>query len=274
MKSFKYIFSVCVIIMIVSCTKELDVDYKTIEPFYIIQGQITDQPAKVLLTKSRNVNEKDAGTGVAEAVMELSDDLGKSEILEYREDGYYHSPSGWSGETGRTYTLKAKIAGKEYSATSVMKPAVTLDSVDFMWVSSAGMKMLLMKCSHTYPKGDDLSHIYINVTKNGKFYRTHTEKQINPDKLNSAALLGCTTEKVMQEDEPEKQDAILHEGDKMHIELWAIDKNVFDYFFSLRSSQQNASNPLSNFSNGVTGYFSAHHASSIDLTFSFKDIKE
>ena len=274
MKNLTYIIIIAATLLAVSCTKELDIDYNNITPFYVVQGEITNKPAKALLTMSRNMDDAQKAVGIGAAEMVLSDDLGKSETLVFGSDGYYHAPSGWTGETGRTYTLKVRLNGKEYTASSTMRPAVTLDSVHFVWLSSAGMKMMLMKCMHTFPKGEDLSYTYLTFTKNGNFYRNHTDKQINPDNTKGQVLVGCTTEKVMEENDPEKQDVILHEGDKVHCELWSIDKNVHQYFTSLKSSQQNASTPITNFSAGITGYFSAHHVSEVDLEFHLKDVKE
>ena len=260
-----------------SCTKEIDIDYKDIEPIYVIQGEITDNPARVLLTRSRNVDDPVKATGVndAEQVM-LTDDQGRQEQLVFGNDGYYHSPSGWKGETGHTYTLKVTIKGTQYVASSTMKPAVPLDSIGYVWLATAGMKMLIMQCHHTFPASDELAYTYVTVTKNGNFYRNHTDKQINPNEKHGITLVGCTTEKVMDEDDPEKQDVILHEGDKVHCELWSIDENMYNYFVTLKASQQNASVPVSNFTpraTTVTGYFSAHHASTQDLTFSRSLIK-
>ena len=261
--------------LLTACTKDLDIDYNEIDPIYVIEGQITDSPARVLLTKTRNMNDSVHSKGIDAGRMVLSDDLGRYETLVFGDDGYYHSPSGWCGEDGRTYTLTATIDGKEYKSSSTMRPKVTLDSISLFWATSSGMKMLLMKYMFTYPKSDEPSYTYFFVTKNGNFYRSNPTKQINLDVRQSSAMVGCTTEKVMEENEPEKQDVILHEGDKLHCELWTIDRGVYDYFFSIKTSQQNASNPISDFApSGVLGYFSAHHTSSIDFTFSVKDIHE
>ena len=281
-----------------SCTKELDIDYRQVEPIYILQADITDSPAKAQLTQSRDMSDPNKPAGIGTAQIVLRDDQGRSEELVFGSDGYYRSPSGWVGETGRTYTLTATIDGKQYAATSTMRPAATLDSIGYIWLSTSGMKMLIMQCYHTYPEGVNQNYTYVTATKNGDFFRNQAAKQFNPQERNAIALLGCTTEKVMDEDEPDKQDVILHDGDKVHVELWTIDLPVYDYFSSLRSSQQNASQPLTNFTEvpanaitasatsasssaagaavpaQLTGYFSAHHTSAIDLTFYRSQIKE
>ena len=274
MRNTYYILLCVATVILASCQKDLDIDYNDIEPFYVIQGEITDSPAKVLLTKTRNVDDGNKGKGLGDAEIVLKDDMGKSETLRFESDGYYHSPSGWKGETGRTYTLNVKLDGKEYRASSTMMPEVKLDSIQFVWLSSAGMKMLLLKYFNTFPKGEEQKYTYFLVKEHGNFYRNYTTKQVNSMFLHGANLVGCTTQQVMEEDEPEKQDAILHEGDKVHCELWSIDETMYNYFTTLENGQQNATNPISNFNSGVSGYFSAHHANVIDLTFSMKNIIE
>ena len=274
MRKIYYIFILSVFAFWTSCQKDLDIDYTDIEPVYVIQGHISDEPAQVLLTKTRNMNDGNKGKGVNDAEIELSDDKGKSENLVFGADGYYHSPSGWTGETGRTYTLKVKINGKEYKASSTMTTAVALDSIKFAFLSTAGIDMVMLKYFTTYPKEGDLSFTHFFVTKNGEPYRTHTGKQINPQYIKGEAMVGCTTKQVMEEYDPEKQDAIIHEGDKIHCELWTIDSPVYDYLHSISTSQSNATNPLTNFTNGVTGYFSAHHTRTIDFVFNKKMLPE
>jgi hypothetical protein len=59
--------------------------------------------------------------------------------------------------------------------------------------------------------------------------------------------------------------SILHDGDQLTVDMYCVDKNIYDYFFSLflvtgNNGFQSASpaNPNTNISNGALGYFSAH----------------
>ncbi|MNY17369.1 hypothetical protein D3C86_1506870 [compost metagenome] len=54
-------------------------------------------------------------------------------------------------------------------------------------------------------------------------------------------------------------------GDKVEIEMQCIDKNIFNYWYTLSQQSQNGpgggtipGNPPSNISNNALGYFSAH----------------
>ena len=274
MNKLLYLFIAAGAVILFSCKKELDIDYGESGPYYVIQGDITDEPAKVIITKTRNVNDSVKGKSLPGAEVVISDDNGKSEHLAYGSDGYYRSPSGWKGETGRTYTMKVKIDGKEFAASSTMREAVNLDSIKFIWMSSAGMKMMLLKYWSSFPKTSELSFTHARMYKNGKFYRSNMGKQISKERLTSEAMLGCTTEKKMDENDPEDADVILFDNDKIHLELWTIDANVYNYFFSLQVGRNNATNPLTNLSGGAVGYFSAHHVCTIDTVFMRKDVKD
>lgn len=260
-------------LLMASCQKDYELDYRPVEPFCIIEGSISDSPAEVLITYSREMTDSVHPRGIDGAEVRLSDDAGRQELLVYGADGRYHSPSNWVGETGRTYTLDVRLGEKLYSARSTMMPAASLDSIRFCWVESAGMKMMLLKCSSTLPE-EGPSYTHTTVTRNGRFYRKHTFKQINLRNTLAEALIGCTTERKMEEDDPDDRDAILYEGDSMRVELWTIDRPVFDYLFSVKAGKQNACNPLPYFSGGAFGYFSAHHTSAIDTVFHFDEVQD
>ena len=261
-------------ILLSSCTKDLDIDYENIEPIYVIEGDITDEPAKVKITQTRNMNDSVKGQGLPGAEVVLSDDSGKIEKLVYGNDGYYRSPSGWRGETFRKYTLNVKIGGKEFSATSTMQAPVSLESTKFIWMSAAGIRMMLLKFNIAYPEvTEGLSFTHFRLYKNGQFYRSETGKQMALSVKSGNGLLGCTTEKKMDEDKPEDADAILHDNDKVHFEVWTVDSNVYDYFFSLKVGKKDTTNPISNITGGALGYFSAHHVCSVDKVFFRKDVE-
>jgi hypothetical protein len=57
----------------------------------------------------------------------------------------------------------------------------------------------------------------------------------------------------------------LQSGDTLEVKMYCVDKNIYNYFFSLGQITGNNSfnsaspaNPNSNLSNGALGYFSAH----------------
>ncbi|MCF0197635.1 MAG: DUF4249 family protein, partial [Bacteroidaceae bacterium] len=246
-----------------------------------VQGDVTDREAKVIITRSRSMSDSVRCKGLDGAVVRLSDDQGRSEQLVYGTDGYYRSPSGWKGETGRTYSLNVRMDGNEYSATSYMMPPVSLDSIYFIWMETSGMRMLLLKCHYTYAQGrvadslrrGQLYNTQCYVSRNGRFYRGQAGRQLNPALFHTAQMVGCMPEKMMEEDDPDNRESILYEGDRMHIEVWSVDRPSYDYFFSIKTGKQNASNPITNIKGGAQGYFSAHHVCALDTVFRKAEIR-
>ncbi|MCF0196028.1 MAG: DUF4249 family protein [Bacteroidaceae bacterium] len=280
--TLRYSLLCCLLLLLaVSCKEELDMDFHEVTPFYVVQGDVTNQETKVLITRSRSMNDSVKCKGLPGAEVRVSDDKGRSELLVYGQDGYYRSPSGWKGETGRTYRLNVKMDGNEYSATSFMMPPVSLDSIYFVWMETAGMRMLILKCFQSYAQGREadsirqgqLYHTHTYVTRNGRFYRGQSGRQLNPNLFNTSVFVGCMPEKMKEEDDPDNRESILYEGDKMHIEVWSLDTRAYDYFFSIKTGKQNASNPLTNIVGGAQGYFSAHHVTAMDTVFSFNEIR-
>ncbi|MCF0204263.1 MAG: hypothetical protein HUK12_03015, partial [Muribaculaceae bacterium] len=64
MKNLTYIIIIAATLLAVSCTRELDIDYNNITPFYVVQGEITNKPAKALLTMSRNMDDAQKAVGI------------------------------------------------------------------------------------------------------------------------------------------------------------------------------------------------------------------
>lgn len=272
----RLLYFIVSLLLLVSCQKDLDIDYHTVAPFYVVQAELTDSVAQVLITSSRPMNDSVQGKGldVAESIVLTDETTEQSEQFVFGPDGYYRGANQLKGETGHTYRMEVTIDGKTHVAHSTMRPTISLDSIRFQWLSTSGMKMLVLKYYHTFPQDSLLSYSHCRMTRNGQFYRSHTRKQSNPLYLQAAAMLGCTTEKKMEKDDPDDREAVLYENDQIRVELWTIDRPAFDFFFSLHAGQSNASNPISNFSGGIGGYFSAHHVCAIDTTFHFSDIHE
>lgn len=275
------LFFILCSLFLVSCSEEIELDYRDVEPFYVIQGDVTDTETKVLITRSRQMSDSVRGKGLDVAEVRISDDLGRSERLVFAADGYYRSPSGWTGETGRTYRMDVKMDGKEYTATSFMMPRVTLDSVYFVWLETAGMRMCLLKYHYTYPNDSTSNAIrqgrlfstQCYMTRNGRFYRNNSDRQVNPARFHNEKLIGCMPETMMEEDDPDDRESILYENDRIHLDLWSVDESVSEYFSSMKAGKSNASNPISNISGGVQGYFSAHNVCSIDTVFRKSEIR-
>lgn len=100
-------------------------------PPIMIEGRLTNGigPHYVRITKPVSISSKNPAY-VSNAYVTISDDRGNSEMLAYKENGYYTTNTLMGFNDGRTYTLSVVADGKTYTATSVMpETSLPIDSL-------------------------------------------------------------------------------------------------------------------------------------------------
>jgi len=156
------------------------------------------------------------------------------------------------GVPGRTYMLTVAVSGKTYIATSTIPSPVNIDS----------LKVALMTFGRNSAK---VVNVYFQDPPNQKNYYRFVEYHnsvlvknifIYDDRIQDGNQIMTTLF--------DKEDT-LRTGDHADVYLQCVDKGAYDYFRTMRlatgaGSSQAASpaNPVSNFSNGALGYFSAY----------------
>jgi hypothetical protein len=67
---------------------------------------------------------------------------------------------------------------------------------------------------------------------------------------------------------------VLHDGDRLHIEIRAIDQRAYDYLYSMQIMDNTGTNPIPNFTGGCLGYFSAYSHITYDCVYHDADVEE
>jgi hypothetical protein len=75
-----------------------------------------------------------------------------------------------------------------------------------------------------------------------------------------------------REDSDDKD--MLREGDRLHLELRAIDQRTYDYLYSMQIMDNTGTNPIQNFTGGCLGYFSAYSEVTYDCIYHVADVEE
>lgn len=256
MKKLIFFAALCAI---TACEKEIDIDLNSADRKLVIQGEISNEvgPYTVSLTKTVNFSDRNDFPLVSGAVVTISDNTGFSETLVESSRGYYET-SQVKGIVGRTYTLSVEVEGKKYLATSTIPEPVKLDSIDIK-VSDI-----------SFPgQGNDTSYtiipMYTDPVGLGNSYRFIQSKNDTIDK--SVILFNDNVNNGLRNKRPIlSRDFDLKKGYRYTLEMRCIDKNIYDYFYSLNQSSGNGpgggttpSNPVTNISNGALGFFSAHY---------------
>lgn len=125
-----------------SCIKKVDVETRNVAPILVVEGAITTDtvPYTVKLTYSgplastENVPDQYLEKN---ATVTISDDLGNSTTLTYRDQGLYETTDPtYVGKVGRTYQITVLLKnGKKYvSIPEKIKPAVPVSQINTQFV--------------------------------------------------------------------------------------------------------------------------------------------
>jgi hypothetical protein len=248
--------SVFILLMIsllsISCEKVVSIDLNSAAPRIVIEGSITDQPGPYFVKLSQTVNFDQTNNfpPVIGAIVVLTDNLGNTDSLTEVVPGTYKT-SGIQGIPGRTYTLTVSAGGSKYTAVSAMPPAVDIDSLSVQRQVFGREQRKYISVQFRDSANVKNYYRFLEV-KNGieqKFTFLFDDRLQDGGTVTSSLLAGEDT---------------LNTGDNVLVLLQCIDKNVFDYFRTIRQATGNGgpqsaspANPLSNFTNGALGYFNA-----------------
>lgn len=235
-----------------SCQKVIDIDLNEKEPKIVIEGGISDQPGPHVIRISQTVNfdESNEFPPVTGAYLILRDDAGNSETLNETAPGEYVASS-LQGIPGRTYTLEATVNGATYTSVSYLPAAVPIDSLtieESFW----GIRQV-----NIYLKDPAETENYYRIVqeKNRKMVK---DILVMSDELQNGSHLSTPLFINNIEDS-------LRRGDTIMVQLQSIDRAAYDYFRTLMMLTTQAgppsdapANPITGFSNGALGYFSAY----------------
>lgn len=245
-------------LLLSSCEQVIELDYKENQSQIVIEGNITNEPGPyfVKITKSLALENTADYPTVDDAIVQIEDDAGTSEILSPLGSGRYVTSS-IQGVEGKTYTLTVEAENQVYTAISTMPSAVPLDfiQVDEAIVFGESEFNLIPKYLDPVEKGNKYQFI---LTVNDTLVSQHFVQ--NDDVENGLE----NTRKLEIDDNL----LVLKSDDDVAISMYCIDAGVSTYFTALALMADSGpgggvtpNNPPSNISNGALGIFSAHSVS-------------
>ncbi len=246
-----YLFAFSVMMLFASCEKIISLDLKTAEPVVVIEGYVTDQDEvqTVKISKTYSFAEPNKLNGVSGAQVILTNGNTSIPFVE-TAPGIYQSVL-FAGLPGEKYTLEVVFEGKTYTASSAMPQKVPIESLTYKKLSFFGSEKTYPVITYQDPAGTQNQYHYV-VTLNNieiKFNSVEEDRFNDGNKVENIIFYALDD---------------LKSGDQIDIEFQTIDRNVFKYFFALSQINGNGgppvapSNPVSNFTNGALGVFSAY----------------
>jgi hypothetical protein len=252
---YGYIIAAIIVLATASCKKVIDLKLNNASAQIVIEANITDQdgPQYVTITKSVPFTATDNFPTVTGAAITLNDGAGGQFQFKEVHPGLYILYPFHGAIYGRTYTLMVKIGDTTYTAQSTMPIAsVPLDSITDK--PNVVGKSDLRTITVNYQDPPNISNqylfiLFVNSSEAGTIF-------INNDSFTNGRYV---KEDLFQ------NDIDVHPGDTASVNMECIDKNIYQYWYTLSQQQDNGpggeitpSNPPSNFNNDALGYFSAH----------------
>jgi hypothetical protein len=253
MKRFKFcITAAFAILTSISCTKVIDLNLGDVAGKLVIEGNLTNISGTQIIKLSQNVafTNTNVYPPVTGASVVVKDSKGNSfNFIEGPPGTYAATPVG--GRPGTTYTMTVITNGKTYTASSQMPVFISLDSITSKPNEFNNGSNRREITAHYADRAGIANQYRFVLSVNGAQVK-------GVFAFNDAFSDG----KLINVDLVEG-DIDIFPGDVVTVEMQCIDAGIYNYWFTLL--QENSpgggfapSNPPTNITPAVLGYFSAH----------------
>ncbi|HMG83170.1 MAG TPA: DUF4249 domain-containing protein [Ferruginibacter sp.] len=245
--------------MLNACTKVIVLKLNNASPLYVIEGTITDSlgTAQVLISQTKDFYASNTFVGVPGAVVTITNDSGVVTNLTATDSGVYTAPL-LIGQQNHSYTLNVAIGTQTFKAISTMPVKVPFDSLFITSTPGFGSAVKVANVQYNDPPGKGNSYFFVEYI-NGRHQQALFEE--NDDYTDGNKVISQLT--VFGGNDSISTQKI-KTGDIVKVDMQCIDKNVYEYWFSLDQSSTGSSqsaapaNPVTNMQGGALGYFSAN----------------
>jgi hypothetical protein len=250
--------------LLVSCEKEINVDYRSVEPIYVVEASVSTDGMTARISQTQNMDNNNTKSDVVDAKIVVTGSDGSETRLYHSRNGFYQSSA--KGKVGVTYQIDVEVDDQHFTSTSTMQRMPKINRFHFIWKKIMSERFLVGELLfQDIPNEDNwyFAHIYRN---NLGFRWAVKRDDQNPNK-ELQQLFSIDREGSNDED-------MLREGDKLRIELRAIDRRAYDYLYSMQIMDNTNTNPIANFSGGCLGYFSAYSQVTMNYIYHESEVDE
>jgi hypothetical protein len=247
-------FSLLLLFLLIGCERVIDVDINESNPQIVIEGNLSynDAELEVKISKTGSYFSTTPTEKVNNAEVYLENSAGTRVKAEAFGHGIYKIEN-YPLLQEKEYHLFIESEGQKYEAKSTLHPPVKIDSLGFEYQKDVrffegGYRLLL----YFSDPPDEENFYRIKVFKNEELLNDEDDLIVFDD----SGLDGKTIQVRLRRQ-------LLDVGDTARVQFIAIDEKAFLYFTTFREMANTnpgspaPANPISNFSNGALGYFSA-----------------
>lgn len=253
-------------ILLASCDEPTRLDVKQTPSRIVIEGLVTDRPGlqRVKITRSVDFYASGKSPRVENAAVQVSDDAGRQFNFIHNprnhpdSAGIYVPETDFTGEIGRTYTLRVDVDGETYEGSDQLMRVIDIDSLAFRENENqkedpkeAGKFYEVLMYAHE-PQDEDNYYLF-------EFYRNDSLTLYNPtdiyfsdDNLLAGSINGVSS------------PVYFGREDKARIEVYSLTRKGYVFYNDLFGILNNdgggmfgpvPASPRSNLTNGALGFF-------------------
>ena len=246
------------LILLSSCKKDIEIDYHQVDPIYVVEASVSNEGMEARISQTNNMDDNSTTSNIDNAVVVVTGSDGSSKTLTYSKNGIYKSSA--VGVPGVEYTIDIQFDGHHFTSSSIMQKMPKMNNFRFI------RKKIV---TENYQMGELLlqdipneeNWYFMHIYRNHLGYRWAVKRD---DTNPNGELQQLFT--FAREGSDDK--------DWLHIEIRAIDKKSYDYFYSMQIMDNTGTNPIPNFTGGCLGYFSAYSQITYDCEFHEADVED
>ena len=261
---------------ILSCTERIDLPLDESSVKLVVEGSITTNTSvhTIYLTETTNYYYNQKPPAVTGAEISINDGETITRLSE-NSPGVYQTSADFKGVVGMTYTLNIRLLKPiggftEFSASSLMKPVTSFDSVATKFYEDFG-EQGLWEVTCWFQDEPTTDFYRFDLYRNNKLITYKLEKWLVTDDkfFNGDYVKGGVVTYLDQNSDNEK----LNPGDTLVVEMSTISREYYNYIQDAQAELR-GSNPLfsgpganvrGNISNGAIGFFTAFPVSSVEI---------
>lgn len=265
-KFISYIIIGAVVFAFQACKKDLDIEYKDIEPITVIEGELSLQGASVKITMTTPMDEPMDTTLLTDASVTLTDLTdGGSEILVPDRLGVFTGAN--AGIPGHQYELKVMRDSKTYVASCEMAAPIDLLALEFNWIKMPYDHVAVLQVTFTEDTAIDGECYWVRLYRNGKAYMWNlvTDLYATDGVINDVFM---TSRRDLDE---EDEETALRDGDVVTASVSPISREMYDYLEAVSSDSNGPTMFTGDF---CLGYFLSSATVSSSITFHPDEIKD
>lgn len=219
-RTFLYLL-VCTLLF--ACQEEITLDLPETSPKLVIEGLLTDGPGPhtVKLTTTSDYFHKGQEPVAEGARVIIRDDAGNREVLTEVSKGLFRSYN-IKGVPARTYTLRVEYNNQEYEASGTLIPSPEIDSLEYRFVEETALKEEGYYI-YFYGKTDKSRINYYRwiLYENDSIHNQPGDYLLANDEFVKGRIDGMEFPFNFRLD------------DKVKIEMYTLNKDVYDYYNGL-----------------------------------------